>query len=192
MRLCRSWLALGLVSILAAPLLLRAAVVYKWIDADGVVHFSDQPVDGAERIITSSGSNHGILAGPTGSTGPTGPTGSPNRPKSAATLADAQVTIVSPGHEQTFSGAETVTAALTVDPTPRTDRPLSITWTLNGAPVSEGSDAMSFPLPAALTESRGSYTLGATVADPSTGESKSAEPVTFNVLRPSVLSPQHR
>ena len=26
-----------------------SAVVYKWIDADGVVHFSDQPVPGAEK-----------------------------------------------------------------------------------------------------------------------------------------------
>jgi hypothetical protein len=58
--------------------------------------------------------------------------------------------------------------------------------------VSEGTDAMSFPLPAVLTQGRGSYTLGATVADPSSGESKSAEPVTFNVLRPSLLSPQHK
>jgi hypothetical protein len=191
MRLCRSWLAFGLVSIFAAPLILRAAVVYKWIDADGVVHFSDQPVEGAEKITTSSGSNHGIMTGPAG-TGPTGPSAQPDRPRTTTTLASAQVTIVSPAHEQTFSGEETVTAALTVEPTPKTDRPLSITWTLNGAPVSEGTDAMSFPLPAALTQGRGSYTLGATVADPSSGESKSAEPVTFNVLRPSLLSPQHK
>jgi hypothetical protein len=186
MRLCRSWLAFGLVSIFAAPLLLRAAVVYKWIDADGVVHFSDQPVEGAERITTSSGSNHGIMVGPAG------PSAQPDRPRTTTTLASAQVTIVSPANEQTFSAGEAVTAALTVEPTPKTDRPLSITWTLNGAPVSEGADAMSFPLPAALTQGRGSYTLGATVADPSSGESKSAEPVTFNVLRPSLLSPQHK
>jgi hypothetical protein len=188
MRLCRSWLAFGLVSIFAAPLLLRAAVVYKWIDADGVVHFSDQPVEGAERIVTSSGSYHGIMTGPT----ETGSASLSDRPRAAATLANAQVTIVSPAHEQTFSGEETVTAALTVEPAPKTDRPLSITWTLNGTPVNEGADAMSFSLPAALTEGRGSYTLGATVTDPSSGESKNADPVTFNVLRPSRLSPQHK
>lgn len=32
-----------------------AAVIYKWTDADGVVHFSDQPTPGAERIVTQSG-----------------------------------------------------------------------------------------------------------------------------------------
>ena len=32
----------------------QAAVVYKWTDADGVVHYSDQPVPGAEKIYTAS------------------------------------------------------------------------------------------------------------------------------------------
>jgi hypothetical protein len=63
---------------------------------------------------------------------------------------------------------------------------------LNGAPVSEGADSMSFTLPQALTAGRGGYTLGATLTDTLSGESKSADPVTFNVLRPSMLSPQHK
>jgi hypothetical protein len=184
MRLCRSWLVFGLVSILATPLLLRAATVYKWVDADGVVHFSDQPAEGAEKITTSSGSTRGILTGPAqGAT-------TQDKPK-ATTFADMKVTIVSPAHEQTFSGAEPVTAALSVVPA-STAHQLSITWTLNGAPVGEGADTMSFTLPEALTAGRGGYTLGATVTDTVSGESKSAEPVTFNVLRPSLLSPQHK
>ena len=32
----------------------QAAVIYKWTDADGVVHFSDQPVPGAEKIYTGA------------------------------------------------------------------------------------------------------------------------------------------
>jgi hypothetical protein len=185
MRLCRSWIALGLVPVLSVPLLLRAATVYRWVDADGVVHFSDQPVEGAEKILTSSGSSRGILTGPA----PNAP--APDKPKNT-TFADTQVSIVSPGREQTFSGEETVTASLSVEPAPKGGRPLSVSWTLNGAPVSEGNDAMSFTLPAALTSGRGSYTLGATVTDPQSGESKTADPVTFNVLRPSLLSPQHK
>lgn len=185
MRLCRSWLAFGLVSILSTPLLLRAATVYKWIDADGVVHFSDQPADGAEKITTSSGSTRGILTGPApGAT-------AQDKPKTTS-FADTQVTIVSPAHEQTFSGAEAVTATLSVEPAPKSAHQFSITWTLNGSPVGEGADAISFTLPEALTASRGSYTLGATVTDPVSGESKSAAPVTFSVLRPSLLSPQHK
>jgi hypothetical protein len=186
MRLRRSWLALGLVSVLSAPLLVRAAVVYKWIDADGVVHFSDQPVDGAEKIVTSSGASQGILSGPAPSS-----VAAQDKAK-APTFADTQVSIVSPAREQTFSGDESVTAALSVEPAPKAGRPFTITWTLNGTPVSEGADAMSFTLPPALTSGRGGYTLGATLTDTLSGESKSADPVTFNMLRPSTLSPQHK
>jgi hypothetical protein len=186
MRLCRSWLVLGLVSVLSAPLLLRAAVVYKWIDSDGVVHFSDQPVEGAERIVTSSGSSKGILSGPAPSNVP-----AQDKPK-AATFADTRVSIVSPAREQTFTGDQSVTAALSVEPAPKADRPFSITWTLNGTPVSEGADALTFTVPPALTSGRGGYTLGATLTDTLSGDSKSADPVTFNVLRPSIMSPQHK
>ncbi len=187
MRLCRSWIALGLVPVLSVPLLLRAATVYRWVDADGVVHFSDQPAEGAEKVVTSSGTSRGILTAPSPAPAPNTP--APDRPK--ATFADTQVSIVSPAREQTFSGDEPVTASLSIEPAPK-GRPLSVTWTLNGAAVGEGADAMSFTLPAALTSGRGSYTLGATVTDPQSGESKNADPVTFNVLRPSLLSPQHK
>jgi len=186
MRLCRSWIVLGLVPVLSVPLLLRAATVYRWVDADGVVHFSDQPEEGAEKIVTSQDSSRGILTGPA----PGAPAGQ-DKPKNT-TFADTQVSIVSPAREQTFSGEETVTASLSVEPAPKGGRPLSVSWTLNGAPVSEGADAMSFTLPPALTSGRGSYTLGATVTDPQSGESKTADPVTFNVLRPSLLAPQHK
>jgi hypothetical protein len=185
MRLCRTWLALGLVPILSAPLALRAAVVYKWIDTDGVVHFSDQPVEGAERIETSSGSNHGVLSDPA-------PNNTAQAAPKAATVADIQVSITSPAREQTFSGEDSVTAALSVEPAPKPGHPFSVTWTLNGAPVIEGADAMFFTLPPALTTARGIYTLGATYTDPESGQTKSADPVTFNVLRPSTLSPQHK
>ena len=39
---------------------------------------------------------------------------------------------------------------------------------------------------------RGVYTLSATLTDTGSGATKNADPVTFNVLRPSVLSPQHK
>src|ERR1700687_3592675 len=55
----RLWIALGLFAAFAAG----AAVVYKWTDADGVVHYSDQAVPGAERVVTSSGSSNGIAVG---------------------------------------------------------------------------------------------------------------------------------
>src|SRR5258708_20067196 len=59
MHLLRVWIALGLVAACAA----HAAVIYKWTDADGVVHYSDQSVPGSEKIVTSSSSSNGIAVG---------------------------------------------------------------------------------------------------------------------------------
>lgn len=185
MRLCRTWLAFGLLPALAGPLPAGAAVVYKWIDADGVVHFSDQPVPGAEKITTTGGSTRGILGQPP-------PPMSPqvgNAPKSQTLIRSTEVSITSPASGQTFSGAEVMAAHLSVRPEINPDHPLSIVWTLNGSPLPEAEGSVSFTLP---DLARGEYTLSATVSDPATGESKSADPVTFNVLRPSLLAPQHK
>jgi hypothetical protein len=183
MRLCRSWLAVGLLAVIAGPFSARAAVVYKWIDADGVVHFSDQPVPGAEKIITAGGSSHGSANQPTPDGAQAEPPKRPSRPRAL------EVSITSPAPGQTISGAEVLAARLSVQPEIEPDHPLSISWTLNGAPVTQAEGSVSFTLP---DLPRGVYTLAATVTDPDTGESKSAEPVTFNVLRPGLLSPQHK
>jgi hypothetical protein len=67
---------------------------------------------------------------------------------------------------------------------------MQVVWLLNGAQVQgQAPDAIEF----ALNDlSRGTYTIEATVTDVATGESKAADPVTFNVMRPSLLSPQHK
>ena len=141
MRLCRSWFAFGLVSVLSAPLLLRAAVVYKWTDADGVVHFSDQPVPGAEKIVTGSGSSRGILN--------TAAPGAPaaETPKAATRLDSTRISIASPTPDQTFSGSEVMNASAAVDPELQPGGPISISWSLNGAPVAEAEGATHFTLP---------------------------------------------
>ena len=65
-----------------------------------------------------------------------------------------------------------------------------ITWLLNGEPSSDQApDATHFTLP---DLARGTYTLRAIGTDHGSGETKSAETVTFYVLRPRVLSPQHK
>ncbi|HEX4151301.1 MAG TPA: DUF4124 domain-containing protein [Steroidobacteraceae bacterium] len=170
-------------TVLAGPLAVRAAVVYRWIDADGVVHYSDQPVPGAEKIITATGTGNGILNQTPPGTAPA------DQPRKPTSLGSAVVSITSPAQGQTFSGAEVMAAHLSIEPEVSPEHPMSISWTLNGATVGEADGATSFTLP---DLPRGTYTLAATVTDPQTGESKSADPVTFNVLRPSLLAPQHK
>jgi Domain of unknown function (DUF4124) len=182
MHLCRSWVLFGAWAAALAPVSGQAMTVYKWTDAQGVVHYSDQPVDGAEQIITSSGPAHnGILGEPASN-----PTKPPDSAKKQA-LADTQVSISSPTPDQTFVGNDPIPVRLSMSPSLKAGQ--QVTWTLNGAQQSQAPDATEF----VLTDlGRGTYTIEATVTDTSTGEVKSAAPVTFNVVRPSVLLPQHK
>ena len=165
---------------LLAPALTLATVVWKWTDADGVVHFSDQPVPGAEKIITSTGPK-GI-----GGAVPTLPP-EPDKPKPPK-LSFSQFSITSPAREETITGNQPVLVHLALAPelTPTQ----SITWFLNGQPLAnQAPDAVQFTLE---DLPRGTYSLSATVADQASGETRSTDPVTFYVVRPSVLSPTHK
>ena len=182
MRLCRSWLVL---SILAPLLVAQAAVVYKWVDADGVVHFSDQPEPGAEKVVVTGAPTHGILNGQI----PPPPAAAQPDKRKPTSLDAMEVSITSPAPDQTFSGAEAVTASLQVEPDLKPGGPITVSWTLDGAPIAEAEGATHFTLP---DVSRGTHTIAATLTDSATGQTKAASPVTFNVLRPSVLAPQHK
>jgi hypothetical protein len=167
---------------LQAPVV-HAAVVYKWTDADGVVHFSDQPHPGAEKITT---------AGPASAT-----SAPPPRPAAAAVPAQPQpkkpaarviyddFSIISPAPEQMFF-ATPVSIQLHVQPA--LDPNHAITLQLNGVTVpNQAPDALSY----SLDLPRGAYSLVATITDRTSDESISTDPVTFYVRQPSALSPKH-
>jgi hypothetical protein len=178
MHLWRQLIASGLFASFAAG----AAVVYKWTDAEGVVHFSDQPVPGAEKIITSGAASNGINSGVA-----SGPATMP-QPRNAQSQAVAAMAIESPAKEQVFFNDDVVPVRLHVEPGLQPSQ--TIAWNLNGQPLSDqGPKALSFGLSGLA---RGTYTLGATVTDSSTGASQSADSVTFYVRQPSELAPQHK
>jgi hypothetical protein len=173
------WLGIGLLAAFAV----QAAVVYKWVDADGVVHFSDQPSPGAEKIYTSSSSAS------TAASAPGSAAGSRQASKSAAAsgLAFSDFSIVSPANDQTFFGDDVIAVHLNLAPGLKPNQ--SITWHLNGKQLEFPPDATSFPLPHL---DRGAYTLAATVTDQETSESQASNTVTFYVRQPSELAPQHK
>src|SRR5271166_4462096 len=92
----RPWIMLaGLVAFAG-----QAAVIYKWTDADGVVHYSDQSVPGAEKVNT--GSSNTFAGAATRSPDPT------FQKPAAARVNYAQFSITSPAPEQTFFGDDIV------------------------------------------------------------------------------------
>ncbi len=158
-----------------------ATVIYKWVDADGVVHYSDQAVPGAEKINTSSAAKSGTVVPLPGAN-----QAARKPPGKAAGF--TQFVITSPAADQTFFGDEVVGVSLALAPGLGPGQ--SITWHLNGKQLTDQPpDATSFVLPRL---DRGAYAIAATVLDQTTGESQSTPSVTFYVRQPSGLSPQHK
>ncbi|MDP9010666.1 MAG: DUF4124 domain-containing protein [Pseudomonadota bacterium] len=171
-----------------AAFAVQAAVVYKWVDADGVVHYSDQASPGAEKIFTSSSTS---AAATSGSRPPPGSRQAPATAGPATTgLGYSEFTITSPVSDQAFFGDDVIAVHLSLAPTLKPNQ--GITWHLNGKQLDFPPDAVSFPLPHL---DRGTYALAATITDQRTGESQSSNTVTFFVRQPSALSPlspQHK
>jgi len=127
MQTLRRMLALGLFAVAA-----QAAVVYKWTDANGVVHFSDQPEPGAEKIFTSAEAlNRSAAPAHSG----------PNAGKPAQKIIKPGITyptfaVTSPSAEQSFFD-EAVPVSLDLSPTLQTGH--SLTWHLNGTALGVAS-----------------------------------------------------
>ncbi len=106
----------------------QAAVVYKWTDSDGVIHYSDQPVPGAEKIFTASGPSPGGTASSARSANPA--SSGPPEKRTAPGLNYTQFSITSPAPDQTFFGDDVISVHLTLDPGLKPEH--TITWHLNG------------------------------------------------------------
>jgi hypothetical protein len=174
MYLVRCVFALGLL----AASLGQAAAVYKWIDATGVVHYSDQPEPGSEKIYTDT-SPTGFVAGKASAATPSPAV---NRP---AGLNYQRFDIASPAASQGFY-AESVPVRLDIAPELRAGH--SLTWALNGRTLDDQANATQFTLDELP---RGTYVLTAKITDTSTNETASAQSVTFYMQEPSKLFPHH-
>jgi hypothetical protein len=159
-----------------------AAVIYKWVDADGVTHYSDQAVPGAEKIFTASA--------PGAAAGQKAPNlnGLPPPPKKPGGMNFTKFAITSPAADQTFFGDEIVGVNLALAPELAATQ--TVTWHLNGKELTDQApDTTHFAL---QNLERGAYAIAATVTDQKTGESQSTDSISFFVRQPSALSPQHK
>lgn len=161
----------------------QAAVIYKWTDADGVIHYSDQPVPGAQKMTISAAPRSGTTLGARGTGANDDP---PDQPREAPGLGYTQLAIASPQPDQSFFGDETITAGLALSPGLKANH--VVTWRLNGQAL-DAAGATQFNLPHL---DRGTYSIAATITDQQSGESQSTDSVNFFVRQPSALSPQHQ
>lgn len=154
-----------------------AAEMWRWVDSDGVVHYADRAVPGAERFTLQST--------PKPST-PAAPAAPPAR--TSARPADFRYTscaITNPAADQVFNNVNTVNASIELLPGQRPgDRVL---MNLNGRRVANWPEAAQGYV---LTDLyRGSYSLSAQVVDEAGKTMCSSPSVTFHIRQPSMLTP---
>ena len=156
-----------------------AATVYKWVDDNGVVHYSDQPHENAQKVELKAPQTYTATKAPPVQSRREAPTNS----KTAQTYQSCAVTEPTP--EQVFMNTDTVTAGVVVQPAVRPGDRAIVTLDgqqVPGVPANGGQFTIS-PV------DRGSHSIQVTVQD-STGASVcTSSAVTFHVHQPSVLSP---
>jgi len=178
MRRPTSFLLLGLV--LAANA--AETEIWRWKDANGVVHYSDSPAPGAERVQSSA---------PRPSTPAPSFTPAPGEQSAAPPPLQAgerytRCAVLQPTNDQTFFAVNTVAATIAVEPALQdADR---IQVFLNGALYEDWPLNQSSATFANLF--RGSYSVTVRVVDENGVVKCSGPASSFHVQQPSLLSPQ--
>lgn len=168
------------VLLLLIALPLWAATVWKWRDADGVVHYSDQPVPGAEQIGVQTLSTFSSV--PVGS----GSSNSAAAKPQASSVTYTNVEIWKPSAEMTITAGTggQVSVGARVEPALAKDHRLAL--------YMDGRLVPGFPqqgMEYDMAEvDRGAHTLVLAVVDAQGKQVTTSAPVQFYVQRPSLLN----
>jgi len=156
--------------------------VYKWVDDNGVTHYSDQPHEKAAKVEVRDPTTYSAKDGPPLST----PT--PQEPKEKAAPGSYEsCSVTQPTSNQVFLNV--YSTLVSVDTVPALRPGDRVVLTLDGRPLTEkAAPQTSFTIDPI---DRGTHTVEATVQD-STGRPVCTSPsVTFHVRQNSVKSPAH-
>jgi Domain of unknown function (DUF4124) len=162
-----------------APDAAGGTTTYRWVDAQGVVHYSDTPQPGAEKLQIQPAQTY---QAPTQGAGANGASGASDGPGADSYRA---CRIVQPTGEQSLFSPDHVPVSLQLDPALHADDQVTVTF--DGQPLQPTDESgLRFRID---SPDRGTHTLAATVRDPSGKVVCSSPPLIFYVQRPSLLSP---
>lgn len=155
--------------------------IYRWVDKDGIVHYSDQPgAAGAERVIIVNPNTYEQTPSDLGVYANAGEADEEPEDSPYTSLA-----IVQPTPDQVFFGADaTVTVAVDLGGTLRPDH--TLVFFVNG--VRRPADAGAGVTLAGLE--RGTHFLRASVLDQAGNPLITSQQITFHVRQPSINTPQ--
>ena len=167
-------------ALLTVTSMVAADPLYKWVDAQGNVHYSDKPQPGAKKIVlpkaTTFAPPNEVQLAPTGSDAPRSPSPSSSSNQEPVAASYTSVAISSPKDQDTIWNTDTVTVSVAVAPALQPGDSVSIT--LDGkTQVVQGTSASFAGL------ERGPHTVTAAVAD------LKATPITFYIQKTSIIKP---
>jgi len=154
-----------------------SATVYKWVDENGITHYSDQPHQNAAQVD--------VQKPKVGSVAPLAAPTSPSASGASEPPPYTGCSIASPMPDEVFLNTFSLTATLSVQPVLRGgDR---VVISLDGKPVAGLPDSgTQFTL---SQVDRGTHSLQATIVDGNGKTVCQTGSVTFHVRQPSLLSP---
>lgn len=170
--------------VLAGMLVSLAALpqdIYRWVDKDGIVHYSDQPgAPNAELIELAEPGN-------TYEAEPTAGGSSPSDSDEPEVARYDSLAIVSPTPDQAFFGADvSVPVTAEIGGTLEPDHTLVFFVNGNRTPASDGQSLVLTGL------ERGTHFLRATIIDQNGNPVITSQQITFHIRQPSVQNPQSR
>ena len=165
------------VSLLALGGIAMAAVTYRWVDAQGVVHYSDQPHPGAEVIqLTGAQTYHGTAPDAAAAAAPPAP---------SPAAGYQSCSISQPAAEASLYAPDSVDVLVQLSPALHAGDQISVT--VDGAVLQPlSADGLNYQV---SQPERGTHSLSAQVRTSDGTVVCSSPAVTFYVQRPSVNAP---
>jgi Domain of unknown function (DUF4124) len=168
---------LAVLALSAGSAAAQTITTYRWVDAQGVVHYSDTPQPGAQVIQLQSAQTYRAPAPPAGAAGAAAASKDTDGPYQACN-------VVQPAAEASFFAPESVPVSVQLTPELRPGDQLAVT--VDGAALSPMAPGrLQYQVSAPL---RGAHTVNVAVQD-GDGKQVCHSTLTFYVQQPSLLSP---
>lgn len=166
---------------LLACTLASAATVYRWVDENGVIHYSDQPHPNAEKLSVHAAQTYKASEGPQ--------LGTPNEGGGGRTPQQGPAyqgcAILQPADAQEFANLDSLNIVVGTDPPLHNGDQVFIS--VDGQPVNNGAPTSGqFTL---TPVDRGQHTISAAVRDSSGTVLCQTPSITFSVHQPSTQNP---
>ena len=158
-----------------------AATVYKWVDENGVVHYSDQPHADAQKVQVQAPQTYKSAEAATGAA----PAGMPAPPPLSGPPSYQGCAIAQPTDDQVLLNVDALTIIVRTDPSLHPGDKVYLM--MDGQPLNKG--AATGPQYVLAPVDRGTHTLQAVVRSSDGGLRCQTPGVTFNVRQSSVLAP---